>query len=206
MRIRSTLLLPSLLIIAAGLAGCSGADPTPTDDAAFDIAAAKAYCEESGGSVQQRQPMSGTNASDVDEWTPLGEPVEVCRFQTLDEDPQSRIYTDLATVWSEKPTLAALAYLTSPQPADDIDGASPASALCIADGGAVSYGSGMSGGGLVDPQDPDDDVVGACVFADRSFIDEWGIAYHAFGDVRGKDLAEVFRFDQDDLPDIAFGE
>lgn len=60
--------------------------------------------------------------------------------------------------------------------------------------------------GLVDPQDPDDDVVGACVFADGSFIDEWGIAYHAFGDVRGKDLAEVFRFDQDDLPDIAFGE
>lgn len=210
MRIRPALLLPALLVAIAGLAGCAGADPgpgpTPTDDAVFDVAAAKAHCEESGGAVQQRQPMSGTNASDSDAWTPLGEPVEVCRFQTLDEEYKSRIYADLATVWSEKPTLAALAYLTSPPPADSVDGASPASALCIADGGAISYGSGMSGGGLVNLQVPDDDVFGACVFADGSFIDEWGIAYGAAGEVRGKDLTEVFRFDQENLPDITFGE
>lgn len=209
-RIRSTLLLSTALIITAGLAGCVGAEPnprpTPTDEPVFDIAAAKAHCEESGGTVQQRQPMSGTNASDAEDWTPLGEPVEVCRFQTLDEEYKSRIYADLATVWSEKPTLAALAYLTSPPAADSVDGASPASALCVANGGAISYGSGMSGGGLVDLQDPDDEVVGACVFADGSFVDEWGIAYHASGEIRGIDLTEVFRFDQVNLPDITFGE
>lgn len=210
MRIRSALLLSTVLIITAGLAGCAGADPnpgpTPTDDPVFDVAAAKAHCEETGGTIQQRQPMSGTNASDPDSWTSHGEPVEVCRFQTLDEEYKTRIYADLATVWSEKPTLAALAYLTSPEAAESVNGASPASALCIADGGAVSYGSGMSGGGLVNLEDPDDEVFGACVFADGSFIDEWGIAYHASGDVRGKDLTEVFRFDQENLPDITFGE
>jgi hypothetical protein len=39
-------------------------------------------------------------------------------------------------------------------------------------------------------------------FPDGSAIDAWGIAYYSDGVARGIDLTEVFRFDQDAVPDI----
>ena len=42
--------------------------------------------------------------------------------------------------------------------------------------------------------DPDDVVVALCVFPDLSFIDEWGLAYHSAGDIRGKDLMTAMKF------------
>jgi hypothetical protein len=45
-------------------------------------------------------------------------------------------------------------------------------------------------------------VVNLCVFPDGSAIDAWGITYYSDGTVRGIDLTEVFRFDQDEVPDI----
>ena len=42
--------------------------------------------------------------------------------------------------------------------------------------------------------DPVDVVVALCVFADLSFIDEWGLAYHSNGDIRGADLATVMKY------------
>jgi hypothetical protein len=69
-------------------------------------------------------------------------------------------------------------------------------------GGASSFGPGANGGGLVDTSDPDIEVFAPCTFADGSFIEEWGIAYHANGTIRGKDLTEVFRFDIDNAPHV----
>jgi hypothetical protein len=53
--------------------------------------------------------------------------------------------------------------------------------------------------------DPDDVVVGLCVFPDGSAIDEWGLAYHSDGTIRGADLQALFRADVATFPPI-FGE
>lgn len=186
--IRTASITAALLVLA--LTGCSGAAGTETEKA-------ERHCLESGGEVQVRQPTWGTN-NDQSSWVELGDPVTVCRFQAQDG---SRIYADLVTLYSGNPTLAALAYLAK-KPAPDAGGANPASALCAELGGAIAWGAGMNGGGLVNTEDPDDTVFAPCTFADGSFIDEWGIAYYSNGTVRGTDLTTVFRFDQSKLPAV----
>lgn len=178
------------------------ASPTSSPTATADTSAAAAYCVEKGGTVQSRQPTYGTN-NDESQWVAFGEPVDVCRFQTLGDADDSRIYIDLDSLYSPNPTLAALAYLAKTPIPQDAQG-NPATALCIALGGAISYGSGANGGGLVNTDDPIDVVFAPCVFADGSFIEEWGIAYYADGTVRGADLAPLFRFDAASAPVIAF--
>ncbi|WP_353815093.1 DUF333 domain-containing protein [Agromyces sp. SYSU T00266] len=202
-RIRRMAGIGLLALASLGLAACSEpvAPPTSTDPvtSAADMAEAAAYCEQRGGEVQQRQPAWQTGL-DEDDWVPLGDPVAVCRFQTLDDEAQSRIYVDLVTITSDEPTLAALAYLSRTEIPDDPPG-NPASALCAALGGTSRFGSSESGG-LTAPDDPDDPVVAPCTFADGSFIDEWGIAYYAEGTVRGIDLSSVFTFDRSTLPEV----
>jgi putative hemolysin len=190
---------------AAALAACASTTPGPAPAPTRSSAAAddgSAACADHGGTVQSRQPTFGTN-NDPSSWVPLGDPVDVCRFQTLGDSDDSRIYVDLVSISSTRPTLAALAYLARTPLPEDATG-NPANALCTSLGGAVDYGSGADGGGLVNQEDPDDVVFAPCVFADGSFIEEWGIAYYSNGTVRGIDLSKVFAFDQSDLPSIAF--
>ncbi len=189
--------------VAIGLVACTDPVLRPSSDpatSAEELAGAAEYCESQGGEVQQRQPASQTDLGES-EWVPLGDPVAVCRFQTLDDDAKSRIYVDLVTITSDEPTLAALAYLSRAEIPDDPPG-NPASALCASLGGTGAFGSSGRGGGLADPDDADDPVIVPCTFADGSFIDEWGLAYHADGTVRGKDLSGVFQFDQSTLPQL----
>lgn len=165
----------------------------------FDVAAAEAYCTKSGGTVQSRQPSYGTNG-DPASWVKLGAPVNLCRFQAKD-DAKSRIFVDLVSLYSQQPTLAALAYLSKTPLEQSKGGANPAAVLCTKLGGASDYGTG-SNGGLVDTTDHEDITIAPCVFADQSFIDEWGIAYFSSSTIRGKDLSTVFRFDQTALPEV----
>ena len=207
------------IVVAAGLAlvlsACAstptGSDTSPAastvapsvsapTSASAGTSPAEQYCVAEGGEVQSRQPTFGTNGPESS-WVSLGDVVPVCRFQAADAD-SSRIYVDLVTLYSEQPTLAALAYLAK-KPLPAAGGANPAAVGCTALGGTTSYGtSSAAGGGLVATDDPDDVVVTACTFADGSFIDEWGIAYYSDGTVRGKDLADVFRFDTKNLPPV----
>ncbi|GAA2031765.1 hypothetical protein GCM10009819_14620 [Agromyces tropicus] len=190
-------------LAALGLVACTEVPVTPrtTDPAtsAEDLADAAGYCEQQGGEVQQRRPAAQTNLDEGD-WVPLGDPIAVCRFQTLGDDADSRIYVDLVTITSDEPTLAALAYLSRTEIPKDPPG-DPASAQCAALGGTGTFGT-KGQGGLTLADDPDDPVVVPCTFADGSFIDQWGIAYHSGGTVRGKDLAAVFQFDQSTLPEV----
>ena len=78
----------------------------------------------------------------------------------------------------------------------------PASFYCADLGGSSQFGSGATGGGWVDRDDPDDLVVAMCVFPDGSTIDEWGIAYYSGDVVRGADLAPLFRADTAAFPPI----
>jgi hypothetical protein len=52
----------------------------------------------------------------------------------------------------------------------------------------------MNGGGWVLKSDPVFTVVEACVFPDMSTIDSWGLTYHSFGIIRGKNLEKVLRY------------
>ena len=142
--------------------------------------------------MQTRAAYWGTN-SDEAGWLALAGSTTMCRFQS---DDQSRIYVDLTTLSSTEPTLAALAYLSKvPMPAAT-GGANPATGYCSQElGGSSTFGAiGVAGGGWVAKDDPDDVVVSLCVFPDLSFIDEWGLAYHSAGDIRGEDLATVMKY------------
>lgn len=185
-----------------------GASPAPSGSgelpsfAAYDPNAARSECEEKGGQVQERRAAWGTNG-DPATWTVLAGDIELCRFQTLGPDDDSRIYVDLRTLTTHGPTLASVAYLTKVQPAPPkkskkkhhrnaapiVGMGNPAAARCTALGGSSSFGTTAGGGGWVNLEDPIDTTVAMCVFPDGSMIDEWGIAYYAAGVVRGADLA-----------------
>lgn len=201
----TSVVAPALAVALLALGGCSTApspapQPTSTGASTSRTSEAEAYCVEKGGEVQTRQPTFGTN-DDESAWVAMGEPVSMCRFQTLKDDDNSRIYVDLVTLASTTPTIAALAYLAKRELPEGATG-NPATALCTNLGGSSTYGGGAGGGGMVNVDDPDDVVVAACVFPDRSFIDEWGIAYYGGDVVRGIDLSTVFRFDQERLPRV----
>ena len=158
-------------------------------------AAMEQYCQQSGGQVQTRTPSWNTN-SDQAQWLALGGSSAMCRFQA-DDEAKSRIYVDLTTLSSTEPTLAGLAYLSKVPMPSASGGGNPATAYCSTElNGSSSFGgAGASGGGWVNQTDPDDIVVSLCVFPDGSFIDEWGLAYHSAGDIRGKDLATVMKYE-----------
>ena len=185
--------------VSSAAGSASSASPvtrssTPTSSSgSASTAELQQYCEQSGGQLQTRAPYWNTNA-DQSQWLALAGSATMCRFQA-DDQARSRIYVDLNTLGSPTPTLAGLAYLSMvPMPSSN-SGANPATLYCSDElQASSSFGGGASGGGWVAQSDPDDVVVSLCVFPDGSYIDEWGLAYHSAGDVRGKDLTTVMRY------------
>ncbi|MGS0684670.1 hypothetical protein ACVBEQ_05900 [Nakamurella sp. GG22] len=173
---------------STGSAGPSStaSGPTPAEQAE--------YCTSKGGEVQTRDAYWGTNGDEAD-WVTLAGSTTMCRFQS-DDEAKSRIYVDLTTLSSPVPTLAALAYLSKVPLPSTTGGANPATGYCSKELGGSSTFGGISaaGGGWVAKSDPDDVVVALCVFPDLSFIDEWGLAYHSDGSIRGTDLATAMAY------------
>ena len=135
----------TVALLAATGCTATGGNATAEPSQAGFLPATRAYCVEKGGTVQERQPMYGTNNA-RESWVPLGEPVEVCQFRTTDPSA-SQINLDLVTLYSTHPTLAALAYLAkAPVPSDG--SVNPAYLLCVSLGGGSAYGTGAAGGGL----------------------------------------------------------
>jgi putative hemolysin len=100
---------------------------------------------------------------------------------------------DTLTLASAGPTLASVAYLSKVKmPNYDPNKGNPATAYCRHLDGSSAYGPGAGGGGWVDMSDHVDPVAAMCVFPDGSMIDEWGLAYHSDGTIRGIDLAHEF--------------
>jgi putative hemolysin len=175
----------------------AGATAPATTTAATE-ADASAYCTSKGGTVQTRDAMWGTNGAQA-QWESLGRSTAMCRFQTLHDNANSRIYVDLTTLFTQSPTLASVAYLSKVPPKPTVAG-NPATIYCAALGGSSQFGTGAAGGGWVNKDDPDDTVVALCVFPDGSFIDEWGLTYYAGGVVRGIDLSKAFRYQPAQVP------
>lgn len=180
------ILLLFVLVLSTACGGSAGGTPSANrSNAAAD------HCTKSGGVVETRYPFYGTNA---DNSLRLAGSLPVCTFTA---DDGSRILVGLDTLYTDQPTLAALAYRaqtpldTGNAPAS----ANPSSLYCTQLGGTDSFGGvNTAGGGWA--LDDGADVISLCVFPDLSVIDSWGITYYSDGTVRGADLNDLFRYSE----------
>ncbi len=155
-----------------------------------DVSKAAAYCVSHGGEVDVRAPYFNTN-DDPSSWFRLSGSRNFCKFTASDG---SRIHVLLSTLYTDKPTLAALAYYAE-VPLNGGCNGNPASCYCSQLGGTDLFGGiNANGGGWVQKSDPIDTVLEACIFPDMSTIDSWGLTYHSAGIIRGKNLAKVLKY------------
>jgi putative hemolysin len=158
---------------------------------ATDLGKAGDYCVQKGGEVDIRAPYFNTNA-DPTSWLRLSGDRNFCKFTSKKDE--SRIHVLLSTLYSDKPTMAALAYYAKVPYGGTCNG-NPGSCYCSQLGGTDLFGGiNLNGGGWVMKADPVDTVLEACIFPDMSSIDSWGLTYHQAGIVRGKNLNKVLRY------------
>ena len=116
---------------------------------------------------------------------------EFCKFTSKKDG--SRIHVLLSTLYTEKPTLAALAYYAEVPYGGNCNG-NPASCYCSQLGGSDLFGGiNLNGGGWVLGRTRSIRFE-ACIFPDMSSIDSWGLTYHQAKIIRGKNLANVLRY------------
>jgi putative hemolysin len=151
---------------------------------------AENYCTTSGGQMEMRAPIYGTNGP-PQSWLRLSGRQAFCQY-TLAADG-SRIHVAMSTLYSTLPTLAALAYY-SQTPWNGLGQGNPASFYCTQLGGSDLFGGvSAAGGGWVE-FGTTDEVLEACIFPDNSTIDSWGLLYHSTNIIRGIDLSTVLRY------------
>jgi putative hemolysin len=156
-----------------------------------DVSKAVDYCVNRGGEVDVRAPYFNTN-DDESSWFRLSGSRQFCKFTSKKDG--SRIHVLLTTLYTDKPTLAALAYYAE-VPLNPGCNGNPASCYCTQVGGTDLFGGiNANGGGWVQKSDPVDTVLEACIFPDMSTIDSWGLTYHSAGIIRGKDLEKVLKY------------
>ena len=107
-------------------------------------------------------------------------------------DDGSRIHVSLETLYTTKPTLAALAYYAQ-VPWDGKGNGNPASFYCTQLGGTEIGATDLAGGAWVTTGGIDD-LLETCIFPDNSTIDSWGLLYHSVSIIRGTDLATVLKY------------
>jgi len=146
------------------------------------------YCTETGGLVENRQAVYGTNGPPQD-WLRLAAVQDFCQYTAEDG---SRIHVNLLTLDTTKPTLAALAYYAQVQWNGQGNG-NPASYYCTQLGGAEIGATDLAGGAWVSKSGIDM-LLETCVFPDNSTIDSWGLLYHSVGIIRGIDLSTVLEY------------
>ncbi|HEY6325628.1 MAG TPA: hypothetical protein VIW73_03805 [Candidatus Cybelea sp.] len=162
-------------------------DSAQGDAAAPDEVGAEAYCRQTGGEVETRRPVYGSNGSQL---LVLAGKRIFCQY-TKKQDG-SRIHILLSTLYTTKPTLAALAYILKPPPGSC--NGNPASCYCSLLGGSDQFGGTTGAGGGWYKKNGVDQTLEACIFPDESSIDSWGLAYHAHGIIRGINLQKVMRY------------
>ena len=122
---------------------------------------------------------------------------------------RSQIEIDLDSLYSERPTLALLAYLQGPEPNLEgvTRGANPSPIHCGQLGGSARFGleDDTAGSGWAKPAEDTSsifDLVNFCVFPDGSAIETWGITYRSTGTTRGVALEDVVRYQPETYPFI----
>jgi putative hemolysin len=178
--------LPAARPVQAG-----GPDNVQPQDAT-DLSKAEKYCVRHGGEVDVREPYFNTNDDNQQDWLQLSGSNQFCKFTSKKDG--SRIHVLLSTLYSDTPTLAALAYYAEVPLSGSCNG-NPASCYCSQLGGSDLFGGiNANGGGWVQKSDPLDTVLEACIFPDMSSIDSWGLTYHSVGIVRGANLEKALKY------------
>jgi putative hemolysin len=147
--------------------------------------AAGAYCESTGGKVENRVPEYGTNGSQP---LVLSGHHKFCVYSSHG----AHIHLFLDTLYTTLPSLAALAYYAQVQPGQC--NGNPASCYCTLLGGSDQFGGTSGNGGAWVSEGKIDTDLEACIFPDLSTIDSWGLLYHSQGIIRGIDLSTVLRY------------
>jgi putative hemolysin len=184
---RVALLKITMMLFLCGVAINGMAQTTKAKPTA--VGPKEAYCTSTGGLVEVRHAVYGTNGPPQD-WLPLAAVEGFCQYTSADDG--SRIHVSLLTLYTGQPTLAALAYYAQPQYNGTCQG-NPASCYCSQIGGAEIGATALAGGAWV-TQGGIDDLLEACIFPDNSTIDSWGLLYHSVGDIRGTDLSNVLKY------------
>jgi hypothetical protein len=196
---RPLVALVILTCIALAVAVClplntpvqAGGANSAVADAVSDLSKAETRCVKWQGEVDVREPYYNTN-DDPQNWFRLDGSRQFCKFTSKEDG--SRIFVLLSTLNSEHPTLAALAYYAEVPYGGNCNG-NPASCYCSQLGGSDLFGGiNAAGGGWVKKSDPLDTVLEACIFPDMSSIDSWGLTYHSFGVIRGRNLDKALRY------------
>ena len=169
------------LVMGTVVTGCSAGTGIAQD------AAAAEYCTQNGGAVETRYPFYGTNEPNP---LQLAGSMQVCVFTSTDN---SRILISLDTLYTDQPTLAALAYRSQTAMTQGQPSANPSSLYCTQMGGTDTFG-GISAAGGGWGREGAADVIALCVFPDLSSIDSWGLTYHSEGTIRGADLTDLIRY------------
>jgi putative hemolysin len=193
MAVLAVVLLGGIRPAEAGVVVRSLVPAQPALSLAPNASVAAAYCTSTGGVVEHRVPVFGTN-NPQPQWLYLSGSADFCQY-TLKKDG-SRIHLLLTTLMATKPTLATLAYYAKVPTTNSTcpGGANPASCYCTYLGGSDLFGGANAEGGAWVLQHTTDIALEACVFPDMSSIDSWGLAYHANNITRGIDLSKVLKY------------
>jgi putative hemolysin len=179
-----------LMFVVCGAMVSAGAQAAKTKAATpAAVGPKEAYCTSTGGLVEVRHAVYGTNNA-IQNWLPLSAVEGFCQYTSADDG--SRIHLSLDTLYTAKPTLAALAYYAQ-VPWNGQGQGNPASFYCTQLGGAEIGATDLAGGAWVTTGGIDD-LLEACIFPDNSTIDSWGLLYHSDSIVRGTDLATVLKY------------
>jgi putative hemolysin len=152
--------------------------------------APESYCTSTGGKVEHRIPVYGTNGP-TSSWLKLAGTEEFCQYTSSADG--SRIHLSLETLYTTQPTLAALAYYSQIAWNGQGEG-NPASLYCTQLGGSDLWGGATAAGGGWVMRRSIDRVLEACIFPDNSTIDSWGLFYHSDSIIRGIDLSTVLKY------------
>ena len=186
-----TLGAPALIVMVSLLISCQ---PTGSGSPAAG-APSGAYCTQSGGTVETRYPFYSTGGSNP---LQLAGSLPVCIFTASD---QSRIFVALDTLYTDQPTLAALAYRAKVPMQVNKSGGNPSSFYCTQLGGTDLFGGVNAAGGGWAKADASD-VISMCIFPDLSSIDSWGLTYHSEGTIRGADLTNLLHYQPPQAPKV----
>jgi putative hemolysin len=183
-----------LLVVVLSLVSCQPTGSgSPASDTSPTASPAAAYCTQSGGTVETRYPFYGASGSNP---LQLAGSLQVCSFTAPD---QSRIFVALGTLYTDQPTLAALAYQAQVPMQVNQSGGNPSSFYCTQLGGTDAFGGVNATGGGWAKADASD-VIAMCIFPDLSSIDSWGLTYHSEGTIRGADLTDLLRYKPPQAP------
>jgi putative hemolysin len=150
----------------------------------------EAYCVSTGGNVETRIPVYGTN-NPMKDWLRLSGIQGFCQYTAASDG--SRIHVSLDTLFTQKPSLAALAYYAQTT-WNGVGEGNPASLYCTQLGGSDLFGGINAAGGAWVQLNTVDVALEACIFPDNSTIDSWGLLYHSDNIIRGTDLSTVLKF------------